>query len=144
MAVDYVRIVRNQELPANRESGITFRFRNVGFLQQLQRSATGTDKDKLRLDIVFRFVIFQIGDRDGPAIVGIAFKATHFGTQLQRKVGLFLQRGNQLARDFAVVYVSTNLGTRCRDFLLRIAAFHDQRRPLFNLRVIFGITHTTE
>ena len=91
VAIDHVRIVRNQELPAHRESGIAFRFRNVGFLQQLQRSATGTDKDKLRLDIMFRFVIFQIGDCDSPAIVGITLKATHFGAQLQRKVGLFLQ-----------------------------------------------------
>ena len=49
-----------------------------------------------------------------------------------------------MARDFAVVHVSTNLGTRCRDFLLRIATFHDQRRPLFDLRVVFGIAHTTE
>ena len=91
VAIDHIRIFCNQELPANRESGIAFRFRNVGFLQQLQRSATGTDKDKLRLDIVFRFVIFQIGDCDSPAIVGITLKATHFGAQLQRKVGLFLQ-----------------------------------------------------
>ncbi len=144
VTIDHVRVFRHQELTTNRESGIAFRFRDIGFLQQFQRSATSTNKDKLRLDVVFRFAVFQIGNRDGPAIIRVTLKPTHFGAQLQSKIRFFLQRCNQLARNFAVVYVSTNLSTRCRNFLFWIAAFHDQRRPLFNLRVIFGVTHATE
>ncbi|MNN66718.1 hypothetical protein D3C81_1823100 [compost metagenome] len=90
MAIHHIRVFRHQELSANRESAVAFRFRDVGFLQQFQRSATGTNKDKLRLDVAFRCVVFQIGNRDGPAVISVTLKTPYFSTELQRKVRLFL------------------------------------------------------
>ena len=144
MAIHHVRVFCDQELTADREARILFGFRNTGLLQQFQRCATRANKDKFGFDVMFRFAIFQIGDGHCPGVIVVAFKTADFGAQLQRKVWFFLQRGNQLARNFAVVHVRSHFSPRGGDFLFRIAPFHHQRCPLFDLRVVFGIAHATE
>ena len=93
---------------------------------------------------MFCFTVFQIGDGHGPGVIRVTFKSTDFGIQLQRKVRFFLQRCHQLTRNFPVVHVSTDFSAGRGNLLFRVATFHDQRRPLFNLRMIFGVTHTAE
>ena len=127
MPVHHVRVFCDQELPTNREACVLFGFRNTGFLQQFQRCTARTDKDEFGFDVMFRFAVFQIGDGHRPGIIVVTFKSTDFGAQLQCKVRLFLQRSNQLARNFAVVHVRSHFGTRSGDFLFRIAPFHHQR-----------------
>ena len=144
VTIHHFRVFRHQELTAHREACVIVRFRNTGFLQQFQRRAARTNKDKLRLDDVLFFIVFQIGNGHAPAVIRIALEATHFGAELQIKVLFFLQGTYQLAGNFAVVHVSTNFSTGCGDFLVRITTFHDQRSPLFNLRVIFGVFHAAE
>ena len=55
-----------------------------------------------------------------------------------------LQSGNQLAGDFPVVDVGSDFGAGRGHFLLRIAPFHHQRRPLFDLLMIFRIANPAE
>ena len=57
---------------------------------------------------------------------------------------MLLQAGDQLAGNFAIVDVGSHFSTGGGHLLLRIAAFHHQRRPLFNLRVIGGEFHPLE
>ena len=144
MTVNHFRVFRHQELAANREAGVVVRFRNTGLLQQFQRRAASTDKHELRLNHMLGFVVFQIGNGHAPAVIRVALETTHFGAELQVKVLFFLQRGHQLTGDFTVVNVSTNFSAGRRHFLVRIAAFHNQRRPLFDLSVIFRVFHPAE
>ncbi|MNP21100.1 hypothetical protein D3C76_1137070 [compost metagenome] len=90
------------------------------------------------------FVVFQIGDCHAPAVIRIALETAHFGADLQFKVVFFLQSAHQLTGDFAVVHVRTDLSARGGHFLIRVATFHHQRRPLFDLSMIFRIFHAAE
>ncbi|MNS48068.1 hypothetical protein D3C72_806250 [compost metagenome] len=144
MTVHHFRVIRHQELAANREARVVVGFRNTGLLQQFQRSATGPDKDELRLDHVLGFIVFQIGNGHAPAVIRVTLKAAHFGADLQFEVVFLLQCAHQLTGDFTVVYVGPDFSTGRGHFLVRVTPFHHQRRPLFDLRMIFGIFHATE
>ena len=144
MVVNHFRVFTDQELPADREARVLLRLRNTGFLQQGQRGAAGADKDKLSLDNPFLVAIVRIRQRDAPALIGIALKAAYHGTQLKREIVMGLQPGDQLTGDFTVVYVGADFRAGCGHLLLRIASFHHQRSPLFNLLMIFGVADTAE
>jgi hypothetical protein len=88
--------------------------------------------------------LFGIRQRDAPALVGVALKATHHGTQLKREIIMGLQSGDQLTGNFTVVDVGTDFRAGRGHLLLRIAPFHHQRRPLFDLLMIFRIANTAE
>ncbi len=137
------RVLGHQERAAHREAGIVVRFRNTGFLQQLQRAAAGADKDVFGVNSP-RFPALHILNRYVPGVVGITFEIRYFRGGLQGEVVIFLQAADQLASDFAVVDIGTHRRPGGGHFLLRIAAFHHQRRPLFNLRVIGGEFHPLE
>ena len=144
MTIHHFRVIGHQELTAHREARVVIRFRNTGLLQQFQRGTARTDKDKLRLDDVLGFVVFQIGNGHAPAVIRVALETAHFGAELQVEVLFFLQRRHQLTGNFTVVDVGTNFGTGRRHFLVRVTTFHDQRSPLFNLRVVFRVFHSAE
>ena len=137
------RVLGHQERAAHRETGIVIRFRNAGFLQQLQRAAAGADKDVFGVNSL-RVPALHVLNRHVPGVVGIAFEIGHLGGGLQGEVVIFLQAADQLAGNFAVVDIGTHRRPGGGHFLLRIATFHHQRRPLFNLRVIGGEFHPLE
>ncbi|MNE93329.1 hypothetical protein D3C80_1911680 [compost metagenome] len=60
------------------------------------------------------------------------------------EVIFFLQRGNQLTRDLAVVNVGADFSTCRRNLLIWVTTFHNQRCPLFDLSMIFRELHAAE
>ena len=88
--------------------------------------------------------VVGIRNRDVPAVIRIATETADHGVQLQREAVVCFERVNHLAGDLAIVNVGACFSTGGGNFLLRIAPFHHQRRPLFNLLVIFGVAHAVE
>ena len=144
MVIHHLRIFADQELAANREARILFGLRNAGFLQQGQRRAAGADKDKFGFNDPLLTTVVGIREGHRPALVGVALEATHHGTQLQGEIIMLLQAGDQLAGNFAIVDVRSHFSTGGSHLLLRIAAFHHQRRPGFDLLMVFRIANTAE
>ncbi len=56
---------------------------------------------------------------------------------------MLLQTGDQLAGNFAIVDVGSSF-RRVAATLQRVAAFHHQRRPGFDLLMVFRIANTAE
>ncbi len=58
---------------------------------------------------------------------------------------MLLQTGDQLAGDFTIVDIGSHFGERvAATFCSGIAAFHHQRRPGFDLLMVFRIANTAE
>lgn len=91
MTIHHFRVIGHRELTAHREARVVVRLRNAGLLQQLQRGTARTDKDKLRLDDVLGFVVFQIGNGHAPAVIRVALETAHFGAELQVEVLFFFR-----------------------------------------------------
>ena len=144
MAFDDVLVVGHQELAAHREAGIAVSFRDAGLLQQLERATTGTDEHELGLDAGFDALVGEVGNHHGPGVVGVAHDVAHFVRGVQLDVVMLGQRSEQLAGDLAEVHVGTDRHARCGNLLVGGTAFHHDRHPLLDLRVVFGVLHATE
>ncbi|CCK09169.1 hypothetical protein BN128_3285 [Cronobacter sakazakii 696] len=150
LAIDFLavltgdfRVLRHQERAANREACVVIRFRNAGFLQQLQRAAACADEHIFRVHGVL-FPAVYVGYRDVPGVIGVAFKIGNFRGSFQLEVAGFFQAAHQLTGDFAVVDVGADRRPGRSDFLLRIAAFNNQRCPFFDLLLIGRELHSLE
>ncbi|CUJ24131.1 Uncharacterised protein [Achromobacter sp. 2789STDY5608628] len=135
--------VEGQELAAHREAGVVLRFRDARQLQHLERGAARADEDEARLHRAF-LVALQVLDRDVPGLVVVLAQRGDLMLQLQLEVGVALQALGQLVGDDAEVDVGAQRHVGGGDLLAGVAAFHQQRRPLADLRRVGRVFHAVE
>ncbi len=138
-----VLVLGYQKRATHREARVFACLRDVGFLQQLQRAATGTDEHEFGIRGMGG-AVFQILVLDVPAAVFVARDLFDFARQFQVEVRLGLQCGNVLASDFTPVGICTDRRPGGGDLLLGITPFHHQWDPLLDLRLIFAVLHARE
>jgi len=137
------RVLGHQERTAHREACVLLGFWNTGLLQQLQCAAASTDEQELGVGGRFGTVL-EVLVLDVPGAVFVAGDVLHFAGQLQVEAFLGLQVANELAGDFAEVDVGADWRPGDSQLLVRVTAFHHQRDPLGDLRVVLGILHRAE
>ncbi|MNV35955.1 hypothetical protein D3C71_1274160 [compost metagenome] len=143
MARGHVLALEGEELAAHREAGVVLRFRDARHLQQLQRGATGTDEHEAGVGGRFGAGL-EVLHRHVPALVRVLPQRADLMVEVQAEVRAVLQAGGQLAGDDAEVDVGAQRHPGRGDLLLRVAAFHQQRCPLLDLRRVLGVLHAVE
>ncbi|MNM56598.1 hypothetical protein D3C81_677730 [compost metagenome] len=138
-----LRVGRHQPLAADRHAAVALGFRNARLFQQRQRTAARADEDELGAHGLF-LATGQVLDLDVPHAIGAALDVFHLVAQVQDHAMAVRQVFHEAAREVAEVDVGTDVHARCRHFLALVAALHDERRPLRDLRLVFRIQHTLE
>ena len=139
----HVRILVDEERTAHGEAGIIVRFRDAGHLQQMQRAAAGADEHEFRIHHLFGIGL-GVGIGHAPAAIGIALNVGNLAVDLKVEILVALQMRYELPGDFAEFHVGAERRPGRADLLGRIAAFHHQRHPLFDLFGVAGIFHAGE
>ncbi len=82
----------HRELTAHQEARVVVRFRNTGLLQQFQRRAARTNKDKLCLDDVSASLFFRSATVTLQLLSALRLKTTRTsGAELQIEVLFFFR-----------------------------------------------------
>jgi len=137
------RIGRHQPLAADRHAAVALGFRNARFFQQRQRTAARADEDELGAHILF-LAVSQVFHLDVPHAIGTTLDVFHLMTQVQGHAMAVRQVFDEATREIAEIDVGADVHARCRHFLALVAALHDQRRPLRDLRLVFRVQHAFE
>ena len=137
------RIGGDQPLAAHRHTAVALGFRNTRFFQQRQRTAARADEDELGAHGLF-LAGGQVFHRHVPHAIGAALDIFHLVAQVQDHAVAVRQVFHQTAREVAEIDVSTDFHARRGHFLALVAALHDQRRPLLDLRLVFRVQHALE
>src|SRR5450830_401149 len=141
--VDQLRIGGDQPLAADRYAAVAFGFRNAGFFQQRQCTTASANEDELGTYVLF-LAVSQVFHFHVPYAIGATLDVFHLITQVQFHTVFFGQVLHQAAGQRAIVDVGTDFHAGSGNLLVLVAAIHDQRRPLLDLRVIFAVQHALE
>ena len=133
-------LVAAQPDAAHGKAGITLRLGNLGILQQRQRAAAGAQEYELRPDGPFS-AAGHVLDGHVPAAVGLAAHMLDPRLEMRGEAAEGLEISQKIVRERAVVHIGTDRHIGGGNGLFRGAPLHDQRRPLFDLLLVFRILH---